>query len=556
MSRQYFAECECTLTTCMSGSRARKRCSNSQGKQLARERRKASKKKKKKSQEHKEERRRPPNQKAKGQKKKKTVKRERKMFPWPFMPGLESGRSRRRRESSSDSRRKRRNRRRRDSTRSRDRSRGRSPRSHRSEASSSLPTAAPGYRWCQIPETVLHGGTGPAVTQAPLPPPAMPPADHWPQQRGGVQVEPSSSWREKPWQPPQKTWGQQNWSQRGSGSSSKWSQGWGQQRDKGWNKWPKKDESRAWAKQDPKDKPPEASGVFGAVPEAPEDDTHRVAEATNEEIEAAAARQVEREEQGFHDQLWQEATQKALVDPERPLCVRELVKEDRLTAWWSLPWKDARTQIDGTLVDEYRGLLRSYFVEPDEGPGTLPEVILERCACIFAYFKQNGRPVFESEGRAIEASIFKVPGQKVVSFPTAIHGPSYKEPKNHRYSMTISHGLPWTSVLGVGQLGELAPGDFTEGDFPTYGFSGRGSCDEFTQGSIRASITKVAARAKGKDVILTMEGQLEVKTPHVEGGMYHLNAACRDAGSARSGDHLLLHPRNAVLKAFSVPWPA
>ena len=143
------------------------------------------------------------------------------------------------------------------------------------------------------------------------------------------------------------------------------------------------------------------------------------------------------------------------------------------------------------------------------------------------------------EGRAVEGSIFKVPGQRVVFFPTTIHGPSYKEPANHRNSLTISHGLPWTSALGVGQLGELAPGDFTEG----------------SQGSIRSSITKVAARAKGKDVILTLEGQLEVNTPQVEGGMYHLNAACRDAGSARSGDHLLLHPRNAVLKGISVPWP-
>ena len=199
--------------------------------------------------------------------------------------------------------------------------------------------------------------------------------------------------------------------------------------------------------------------------------------------------------------------------------------------------------------------LRGYFVGPPEGPGKLPEPVLERCACIFAWFKQNNRPVFQVEGRAIEGSIFKVPGQMVVLFPTTIHGPSYKEPANHRNSMTISHGLPWTSVLGVGQLGELAPGDFTEGEFPSYGFSGRGSCNEFSQGSIRASITKVAARAKGKDVILTMEGQLEVNTPQVEGGMYHMNAACRDAGSARSGDHLLLHPRNAVLKGIAVPWP-
>ena len=261
-----------------------------------------------------------------------------------------------------------------------------------------------------------------------------------------------------------------------------------------------------------------------------------MAEATQEEIDAAAARQAEREEEGFHAQLWQDATQQALADPDRPLCVRELVKNGRLTAWWSMSWKDARAQIDGALVDEYRGLLRGYFVGPPEGPGKLPEPVLERCACIFAWFKQNNRPVFQVEGRAIEGSIFKVPGQMVVLFPTNIHGPSYKEPANHRNSMTISHGLPWTSVLGVGQLGELAPGDFTEGEFPSYGFSGRGSCNEFSQGSIRASITKVAARAKGKDVILTMEGQLEVNTPQVEGGMYHMNAACRDAGSARSGE--------------------
>ena len=157
-----------------------------------------------------------------------------------IMPGLESGRSRRRRESSSDSRRKRRDRRRRDRTRSRERSRGRSPRSRRSEGSSSLPVAEPGYRWCQIPETVLQGGTGPAVAQAPLPPPPAPHVQQLPPQQRGSPVQASSSWQQNPWQPLQKTWGQQSWSQRGSGSSSKWKQGWGQQREKGWNKWPKR----------------------------------------------------------------------------------------------------------------------------------------------------------------------------------------------------------------------------------------------------------------------------------------------------------------------------
>ena len=39
----------------------------------------------------------------------------------------------------------------------------------------------------------------------------------------------------------------------------------------------------------------------------------RVAVATQEEIDAAAARQAEREEEGFHAQLWQDATQQALA---------------------------------------------------------------------------------------------------------------------------------------------------------------------------------------------------------------------------------------------------
>ena len=129
----------------------------------------------------------------------------------------------------------------------------------------------------------------------------------WPRPRFGGPVEASSSWQQKPWQPFQKTWGQQSWSERGSGSSSKWNQGWGQQREKGWNKWPKKDEGRDWAKQDPKDKPPEGGEVSAAAPTAPEEDPCQVAVATQEEIDAAAARQAEREEEGFHAQLWQDA---------------------------------------------------------------------------------------------------------------------------------------------------------------------------------------------------------------------------------------------------------
>ena len=441
-------------------------------------------------------------------------RKAKKMFPWMFMPGIESGRSRRRRESSGDSRRRRRDRRRRDRTRSRERSRGRSPRSRRSEASSSLPVAEPGYRWCQIPETVLHGGTGPAVAR-PASPSSSAPCSAMASTTarspsGGLQLMAAEALAATP----------ENLGPADLEPAWQW-----QFRQMG----PAKGEGLEQMAQEEQSLRREAK----FLPQRQLPPGKILTKWRRPQRKRLTARQAEREEEGFHAHLWQEAIQQALADPDRPLCARELVKNGRLTAWWSMSWKDARTQINGALVDEYRDLLRGYFVGPPEGPGMLPEL----------------------EGRAVEGSIFKVPGQRVVFFPTTIHGPSYKEPANHRNSLTISHGLPWTSALGVGQLGELAPGDFTEGEFPSYGFSGGGSCNEFSQGSIRSSITKVAARAKGKDVILTLEGQLEVNTPQVEGGMYHLNAACRDAGSARSGDHSLLHPRNAVLKGISVPWP-
>ena len=53
-------------------------------------------------------------------------------------------------------------------------------------------------------------------------------------------------------------------------------------------------------------------------------------------------------------------------------------------------------------------------------------------------------------------------------------------------------------------------------------------------------MAKVACEAKGLgQVIATFEGILEKPTPNTEGGMYYLNAACRDAGSSRNGDHVL-----------------
>ena len=325
------------------------------------------------------------------------------------MPGIESGRSRRRRESSSDSRRRRRDRRRRDRTRSRERSRGRSPRSRRSEASSSLPVAEPGYRSCQIPETVLHGGTGPAVAQAPLPPPPAPHVQQWPD---GLHNSAEPQWR-----PPAH-------GSRSLGSHFR--------------------------------KPGARRLGASVVVAVPANGTRAGASRGRGRRAGTNGLRRTKAVTGPSKTPKISLRREARFRPQRQLPPRKI-----LTKWrWPHRKRRMRLQLGRPSV-------------------RMPEPVLERCACIFAWFKQNNRPVFQVEGRAIEGSIFKVPGQMVVLFPTTIHGPSYKEPANHRNSMTISHGLPWTSALGVGQLGELAPGDFTEGEFPSYGFSGRGSCNEF-----------------------------------------------------------------------------
>ena len=109
---------------------------------------------------------------------------------------------------------------------------------------------------------------------------------------------------------------------------------------------------------------------------------------------------------------------------------------------------------------------------------------------------------------------------------------------------------------GAGGVWRDVSRDTVDGEFPMYGFSARGTCGEFSTENIRSSIAKVASKAKGiGQIIATFEGTLEQATPQTEGGMSYLSTSCRDAGSARSGDHLLLSPAYAVLRAISTPWP-
>jgi len=67
----------------------------------------------------------------------------------------------------------------------------------------------------------------------------------------------------------------------------------------------------------------------------------------------------------------------------------------------------------------------------------------------------------------------------------------------------------------------------------------------------------VVSKSKGMgQIVATYEGTLERATPQTEGGMPCLSAACKDAGSSRSGEHLMLSPRFVILRAISTSWPA
>ena len=243
-----------------------------------------------------------------------------------------------------------------------------------------MPAPQPGFHWCQVPTAVFGMASGPQ-TQASLP-----------AQKGAEAAsswKDSSRWQEQstPWKSQQSSWGKGWGHSKNYGSSSSWQGSGGNRREKwdkpkGWNKWPKPEQKPAKEQYGrgaaPKEEEPETlldpvmAGIFGArqqgPPERP-DSAFNVAEATEEEVQAAANRKAEREEEGFHSQLWQGAIAKALADPSRPKCARELMREGILRSWWNMSWKDARGLIDGTLVDEYRDRLMLYMAKQESHRG-------------------------------------------------------------------------------------------------------------------------------------------------------------------------------------------
>ena len=268
---------------------------------------------------------------------------------------------------------------------------------------------------------------------------------------------------------------------------------------------------------------------------------------------ASAARKRQQEEESWHESLWREAVRAAVRDEARPLSARELVRAGKMRDWWSMSWRQCKDLVDSDVHDHYRTRLNEMFsASQDSKP---PEAVVERFSAVCAYFQQCGIPLEHEQG--IEMAVFKVPGQRVACIRTKHEGPSYSNPRNARFSMVASHGMPFPCAMGLAEHGELCPGDHVDGEFPQYGFSARGTCDDFNTESLKQSIGKVVSKAKGMgQIVATYEGTLERATPQTEGGMPYLSSACKDAGSSRAGDHLMLSPRFAVLRAISTSWPA
>ena len=231
------------------------------------------------------------------------------------------------------------------------------------------------------------------------------------------------------------------------------------------------------------------------------DARYDIKEATEAEELASAARKRQQEEESWHESLWRDAVQAAVRDDNRPRSARELVREGKMRDWWSMSWGQCKELVDGKIHDHYRSRLSEMFAaQADSKP---PDAVVDRFSAVCAYFQQRGISLEHEEG--LEMTVFKVPGQKVACVRTKFEGPSYSHPRNARFTMVASHGMPFPCAMGLAEHGELCPGDHVDGEYPQYGFSARGTCDDFTTETLKQSIGKVVSKAKGMGQIVATQ---------------------------------------------------
>ena len=161
-------------------------------------------------------------------------------------------------------------------------------------------------------------------------------------------------------------------------------------------------------------------------------------------------------------------------------------------------------------------------------------MVVQRLACLCAWWKQCGRPLEEDSGD-LEFAILRVPGGvrgAILLQPTqcsALHGRLPRDATHNGYGA----GGAWRNV--------------SRRRIPDVRL--------LSQGHLCGTFHREHPPEHSKGGLQGKEGIVEQANPQTEGGMSYLSTSCRDAGSARSGDHLLLSPAYAVLRAISTPWP-
>ena len=174
-----------------------------------------------------------------------------------------------------------------------------------------------------------------------------------------------------------------------------------------------------------------------------------IKEATEAEELASAARKRQQEEESWHESLWRDAVRTAVHDENRPLSARELVREGKMRDWWSMSWRQCKELVDGEVHAHYRTRLAEMFAA--QADSKAPDAVVDRYSAVCAYFQQCGISLEHEE--ALEMTVFKVPGQKVACIRTKFEGPSYSHPRNARFTMVASRGMPFPCAMGLAEHG-------------------------------------------------------------------------------------------------------
>ena len=169
---------------------------------------------------------------------------------------------------------------------------------------------------------------------------------------------------------------------------------------------------------------------------------------------------------------------------DRPLSARELVQMGRLKDFWSMTWTQARGEVSAESVEACKKALNEVAI-------SMPDQTFHRLAAVLAAFLDGGRSPMGEDGK-LHAMRTRMPGAEGIIVSTMITGPSYTKCEDHRHDLVMAHGTGFVSAVGIG-LHE---------DYPSFGFSGRGTLEAPDPGTIEAAFQKTAAHSKGQQGVI------------------------------------------------------